>query len=291
MQKRMETAPLRLRAKDLELLLVLHGHKTLTAAARALGIEQSTLSRQLAELEDRLGFVLFSRHRAGLFPSPRASSLLPLAEQQALLVRQANLCFLEHEKESLSPVHLTCPDVIADRILAPAYCSLLRTHPTLKLRITSSSDLVDLGQLDAHLAIRIGSPPRGDVVSVRISESPLRIYGHPRYLPRSGRASLRDLPLLHRSETESLDSRLLKRLAPDAISLASNRMTTCLLAAESGAGVVILPKRFGELLENLVEIPVERWPSPVLPIYLGAPRAVREQRSVRLVWDWVRSLF
>jgi DNA-binding transcriptional LysR family regulator len=291
MQKSMARGPRQLRAKDLELLLVLHQQKTITAAARALGLEQSTLSRQLVDLEDRLGFVLFSRHRTGLFPSSRALSILPLAEQQALLVRQANRCFIEPEKEALAPVHLTCPDVIADRLLAPAIGSLLLAYPTLKLRITSSDELADLGRLEADLAIRIGQPPRGDVVSVKISESPLRVYGLPRYLPRAGRASLRALPVLHRSETASPDSRLLRRLAPDAISLSSNRMTTCLLAAESGAGVVILPKQFGDLLQNLVEIPVDPWPDPLLSIYLGAPRAVRKRRSIQLVWDWARTLF
>lgn len=292
MQKNMgKISGRQLHAKDLELLLVLHQEGTITAAARALGIEQSTLSRQLADLEDRLGFVLFSRHRSGLFPSPRALSILPLAEQQQLLVRQANRSFVEPEKELLSPVHLTCPDLIDDRMLAPATPALFRAHPTLKLRISGTHELADLGRLEADIAIRIGQPPRGDVVSVKISESPLKVYGLPRFLPRAGRARLRDLPVIHRTEVDSPDSKLLNRIAPGAISLTANRMTTCLIAAENGAGVVILPKQFGDLLPGLVQIPVEDWPNPPLALYLGAPRAVRKRRSVQIVWDWVRDLF
>ena len=291
MQKNMGKDIRQLHAKDLELILVLHQHKTITAGARILGLEQSTLSRQLADLEVRLGFILFSRHRTGLFPSPRTLSILPLAEQQELLIRKANRSFMEPEKESLSPVHLTCPDLIDDWMLAPAMGLLLNAHPTLKLRITSTDELADLGRLEADLAIRIGQPIRGDVVSVKISESPLKIYGLPKFLPASGKARLCDFPILHRSESDSQDSKLLHRLAPEAIALSSNRMTTCLVAAESGAGVVILPRQFGELLDTLVEIPVEDWPSPLLPVYLGAPRAVRKRRSVQIVWDWVRNLF
>ncbi len=235
--------------------------------------------------------VLFSRHRTGLFPSPRALSLIPLAEQQELLVRQANRSFAEPEKETLSPVHLTCPDVIADRLLAPAAASLLRAHPTLKLRITGTDEFAELGKLEADIAIRFGEAPRGDVVSVKVSDSPLKIYGVPQFLPRSGRASLRDLPILHRTETDSEDSKILSRLTPDAVTLSTNRMSTCLIAAESGAGVVIFPKRFGDMMGNLVEIPVEDWPAPPLMIYIGAPRAVRKRRSVQIVWNWARSLF
>jgi DNA-binding transcriptional LysR family regulator len=68
-------------ASDLELLHLLLAAGTLTAAARRLWVEQSTLTRQLLQLEEKLGQSLFSRHRSGLVPTQKAIELKSWADQ------------------------------------------------------------------------------------------------------------------------------------------------------------------------------------------------------------------
>jgi DNA-binding transcriptional LysR family regulator len=55
--------------RDLKLAVITSQHRSLRQAAEAINIRQSTLSRRLRELEDRLGAVLFERTNGGTRPT------------------------------------------------------------------------------------------------------------------------------------------------------------------------------------------------------------------------------
>ena len=52
----------------------------ISAAARKLGVEHTTVSRRLAALETALGAPLFHRTAAGYLPTPLGQEILPTAE-------------------------------------------------------------------------------------------------------------------------------------------------------------------------------------------------------------------
>jgi DNA-binding transcriptional LysR family regulator len=68
-------------------------------------------------------------------------------------------------------------------------------------------------------------------------------------------------------------------------------MTTSILAARAGAGVVFLAQEFGRSIPEFVEIPVSDWSTPRIPIYLASPRTSRRLKRVQLVWDWIQNIF
>ena len=65
--------------EDLEVVLAALRHRSLNRSARALRIGQSTASRRLQRLEERLGARIFDRTPEGLLPTDFASQLEPLA--------------------------------------------------------------------------------------------------------------------------------------------------------------------------------------------------------------------
>ena len=54
--------------QDVELLLAVDRARSLSLAAKALGIDQSTVSRRLRQLEDQLDCALFVRSKSGVLP-------------------------------------------------------------------------------------------------------------------------------------------------------------------------------------------------------------------------------
>src|ERR1700692_1641929 len=56
---------------------------SLSGAARALGLAQPTLGRQIAELEESLGAPLFIRSQRGLVPTDVARDIAPHVEAMA----------------------------------------------------------------------------------------------------------------------------------------------------------------------------------------------------------------
>lgn len=67
--------------KDLTWALVASRHRSLRQAADALNIRQSTLSRRLRDLEDRLGVALFERSTGGTRPTAAGQEFLKAARR------------------------------------------------------------------------------------------------------------------------------------------------------------------------------------------------------------------
>ena len=65
---------------DLKHLLAVARHRSTTAAAKALGVNQSTVQRRMAELERKLGRALLVRQATGYELTPLGLELVPLAE-------------------------------------------------------------------------------------------------------------------------------------------------------------------------------------------------------------------
>lgn len=286
MQKRMGLSP-----QELELLLVLFRKKTLTAAAQFLGVQQSTLSRQLSLIEERMGQNLFLRHRKGLTASSAVLELITWAEKIEVIVRNANQQMAGHAETILGEVHLSCPEAVADLLLAPHIHELTKLHRGLHLKITSSAALMDLDRLDCDIAIRMGVKPVGDAIIMKLNESKIIPFGRPEFCPTAGKIELKHLPILHRTETRSPDSQLLMQRVTDEIIFKANRMTTVILAAKAGAGVVFLPEAFGRAIAEFVEIPIQDWEPPKVSVYIASPRTVRRLKHVDIVWTWVRNVF
>ncbi len=63
--------------RELEVFRLLLQRRSVTEAARALGVSQPAVSKSLRQLEATLGLTLFERHPAGLRPTEEALALLP----------------------------------------------------------------------------------------------------------------------------------------------------------------------------------------------------------------------
>src|SRR6266404_8879438 len=66
---------------DLKYFLAVARHHSTTAAARALGLSQSTVQRRLAEFERRIGRQVVTRHTTGYRLTEFGQQLLPYAER------------------------------------------------------------------------------------------------------------------------------------------------------------------------------------------------------------------
>lgn len=67
--------------RDLEYLLAIRKFGSMARAARHCNVSQSTLSIQLAKLEDQLGTKIFERSRSGFLTTPRGEEILRLAAE------------------------------------------------------------------------------------------------------------------------------------------------------------------------------------------------------------------
>lgn len=159
---------------------------SLSGAARALGLTQPTLGRQVAALEQALGTALFTRSPTGLVPTEAALTLAPYARSlkaTAEALRRA----VAADAEGLSGrVRITASEVVGAEVLPPILAALHARHPGLALDVVLSDRMQDLLRRDADIAVRMAPPTQEALVARRVGTVTLGLYGHRRYLERRG---------------------------------------------------------------------------------------------------------
>jgi LysR family transcriptional regulator, glycine cleavage system transcriptional activator len=106
---------------------------TFSRAARELFITQSAVSRQIQQLEEHLGVMLFIRHKTGLRLTPEAEALLPVVDDA--FARLSSMC---NSLRSASQVlTLRMPPTLATRWFLPLLPSLRVVMPDVDVRVTT----------------------------------------------------------------------------------------------------------------------------------------------------------
>ena len=255
---------------DLRYFLRAAEAKTLAGAARALGVEHTTIGRRLSALERALGAPLVVRGPDGLKLTPLGENLLPLVHE----VERAIVAVQDRVRGQKTRVRLAMPSGLT-QLFADALPRLRSDHPELALELLSGARPVDLKSGEADLAIRAGPIADEDLISSKLCEMGWSLYAAESYLARRGRPddaldltghdvigydpSLAATPAAHWLEAHATNANVVLR---------SREMTDMLAAAVSGIGLALLPCVVAE-------------PEPKLT---RLTRAVLARREVSLVY-------
>lgn len=284
----------RLHWDDVRIFLALCRSNSLGQAARALGVDGSTVSRRLAAMEEVLAASLFERGRTGVSVTDAAERLLPVAEEiEAAMTRFAGAAEgLEREVAGL--VRIACPPDAAEVLVAPLLPRLFAAHPRLQVEIIAGERLVDLARRDADLALRTVRPEHGDLIVTKLLRITWRAAVSARLAP--GRTRLRkwaDVDWIFGTErlAESSPGRWcqseLEGVVP-RVSTSSLRVQVA--AVEAGLGAALLPAQslphYGlSALELAPPLRRSAAPWPEDDVYLVTHRALRRVPRVAAVWE------
>jgi DNA-binding transcriptional LysR family regulator len=273
---------------DVRLFLVLYRSRTMTQAARALGVNASTVSRRLVILEEALDTVLFERGRDGLHPTPAADELLPTAEVVEQGVAQFANVADALERDVAGVVRVTCPPDVADVIVLPVLRVLLPKHPNLRVTLEPGETTVDLNRREADLALRIVRPTRGDLIVRRVMSVTWRLAATASLAKRlSPLGDLSAAPWIGWGERmRSVPaSRWLEAQAASGPVLRTDSMNTQIAAAKAGLGVALLPDPTIEH-HRLTPVPIDGAADcPEDELFLVTHRALRNVPRIRVLWD------
>lgn len=171
---------------EVEAFLAVAEHKSFSAAARELGIAQSTVSRRITNLEARLGHQLMLRTTrkvaltdAGI--SYAADLRLVLEGLESADARlQKGLMVAE------GVLRMTLPTAFGRAFVLPRIAALSVTYPRLRFEIDLSDRYVDLLDGDYDVAIRMSTPEQSGVRYEKIHEFTLALCASPAYLREGG---------------------------------------------------------------------------------------------------------
>jgi DNA-binding transcriptional LysR family regulator len=279
---------------DLRHLIAVSRHGSTLAAARALGVNQSTVHRRLADLERGVGLGLVRRQPAGYRLSELGEALIDevLAVEGAVdtLARK-----IERLKRDLTgTIRLTCPEPTVPRIAASGLLDRFHArHPGLAVAFVTSDRYLDLAAGEADVAFRSGEPVDERLVGRKICDSVWAIYASRAYVQQHGRpTNLADLAghgLIgfegimqnHRVAT------WLPTAVPDARIVSRNSSILGVVSAvKAGIGIAPLPTTLGDGEETLVQVlpPV---PALTRAWYLLTPAELRKTPRIAAFVDCV----
>jgi DNA-binding transcriptional LysR family regulator len=161
-------------------------HGSLSAAARARGSSQPTLSRHIAHLEQSIGARLFERMPAGVVLTQKGSDLMAHASQMADAAAQLAILTAGGSQTFAGTVRITASQIVATYLLPPVLAHLHLLEPNIEIEVVASDDTNNLLRREADIALRMYRPTQEDVISRHIGDLKLGAYAANSYIERKG---------------------------------------------------------------------------------------------------------
>lgn len=264
---------------------------SLSAAARALGQTQPTLSRQVASLEEALGVTIFERVGRSLVLTQSGIELLDHVRAMGDAASRISLTASGQSQTIEGQVSITASDVMSTYFLPPILKKLRDVAPMIEVEIVASNDIRDLTRREADIAIRHVRPEQPDLIAKRVRESTAHLYASTAYLDAHGRPrSASDLSDAHFIGFESAE-RMVALLNSLGLSLTKRNFkltsTSGLVIAElvkQDLGITVMPKEFAVWFPDVECVLPELDPIPV-STWLVTHREIHTSRRIRLVFD------
>ncbi|WP_332772607.1 LysR family transcriptional regulator [Phenylobacterium sp.] len=230
-------------------LAVARGGSTL-AAAKVLGINQTTVARRIEALEANLGLKLFERTQSGSRLTEAGQTLVADADG----VERAAEGFA-HQAQALQrgmagSLRVTVNEILGNAFLTPALMEFRRLYPEIRIDTLVTDAFLDLDKGEADVAIRGTAAPLADsdLISRKLSDVEWAVYcsrdyairhGVPtrpedlgRHVLIGGEGSLAMMPVMQWIQAQ----------APDAeVHTRSSSLTNLMVASRAGLGIAPLP--------------------------------------------------
>ncbi len=269
---------------DLRHILAVGRDGTLAAAARRLGVDQTTVARRLRAAERALGRALFERLDGALRPTEAGAAAIAQAAKVEALVAS----LVDDPAGTGGPaglVRVTGVPVLINRLLVPALARFRQTAPHIRLELLAEPRNLSLSRREADIALRL-SRPQHDAAALtkRIGRLDYAVYGP------AGMTS-GDLPWVGYGEglAHLPQARWIATAAGAASGLTVGDAETIVAALHAGLGRSLLPCLVADPDTRLARLSGQ----PVLSreIWLLTPRETRHEPRIDAVITWLEHQF
>ncbi|KFG67087.1 LysR family transcriptional regulator [Microvirga sp. BSC39] len=238
-----------------------------SAAARALDLSQTMVTKHVAALEDRLGVKLLHRSTRKLVLTEGGRDYLTACERILAEIEEAEASASLDRIEPRGTLRLNVPLTFGFRHIAPALPEFNRLHPDVSFDLGLADRFVDLIEEGWDLAIRIGRLKDSSLVARRLADCRIVVCAAPSYLKKHGAPQSLDDLSRHNCLGYTLPSAVEANrwtfgrdgeiVVPVQGNLRANNGDALLAAAIAGQGLIYQPTFIvGDSLRNGSLVPV-----------------------------------
>lgn len=293
MQKRMDWRSVRFDWNRARAFLVTAEEGSLSAAARALGMAQPTLGRQVDALEQELGVVLFERVGRGLTLTPSGLELLDHVRDMGAAASALSLAAAGQSQALEGSISISASETYAAVLLPPIIARLRREEPGIHVELVVTNRASDLRRREADIAIRNFRPTEPDLIAKKVGMADAVFYATPDYLASLGHPRT---PFdLSRADFVNLDpgggmleafNKMGLGLTEANFPLLTESYLVMWELVKHGAAIGILDAQIGDAEPGVVRVLPDLDPIQ-FPIWLVAHRELTTSRRMRRVFDFL----
>lgn len=277
---------------DLRFVLAVAETGSVSAAARALGVNHATVLRRVSAFEERHGFLVFERTPAG-YAVPRDRLRVIEAAREAEAAHLAVARLVAGARAPLAgAVRVTSTDTFCLAVLPRALMRLRDEAPELRIDLLCSNAHADLARIEADIAVRPALQLPEDLAGEAAAE-----LGFAAYAPAAGTATEAWLGLSGPlSRSKAVADWMKANVAPTALTGAADSFVILREMAAAGQGRALLPCVLGDGDPRLRRLEGQ-FPQVAVPVWVAshadladAPRlaAVRARLAEALRADAAR---
>jgi len=264
---------------------------SLSAAARALGMTQPTLGRQVTALEQELDVVLFERVGQGLVLTPSGLELIEHVRVMGEAASQISLTASGQSTNLEGTICISASEVYSVFILPPIIAKLRQMEPKINVEILATNSESDLRRREADIALRNFQPTQQELIAKKVKDVNARFYATPSYIQQIGKpkepADLHQANFINFDSSNGLINELNKlgfNLTKKNFPILTESYVTHWEFVKQGLGIGIMPEEIGDT-EPLVKQVLPDFQPITFPIWLTTHRELRTSRRVRMVYD------
>jgi len=155
---------------------------SLSAAAKALGMSQPTLGRQVAALEEELSTALFERGGRGLELTQTGLDLLAYVRAMGDAASSLSLAATGRATSIEGDIAISASEITAAYILPPILLKLRDQYPGIRINLVASNEASDLRRRAGDIAIRNFRPTEPDLIARKVGQFSATLYATPNVL-------------------------------------------------------------------------------------------------------------
>jgi DNA-binding transcriptional LysR family regulator len=269
----------------LRIFLALSRARTLAAAARTLGVDETTVARRLARLEKELGASLVERAAGGLSLTAAGEAVRAAAEEMESAALAAGRRALGADKQLSGRVRVTAPEILGRYFVLPALQAVHQRHPGIAIELITTIARLDVIRREADVAIRTVRPTEPALIARKVARMALAPY------VRRGRKRPAPLAAVSYADGVRLPIRNVEdRITAGQVALRTNSIASVLEAVRLGWGAGDLPCFVGDATPEL-ERAFPREKPDWLDVWLIVHADVQRTARVRILVEELTRVF
>ncbi|MCY4333364.1 MAG: LysR family transcriptional regulator [Litoreibacter sp.] len=263
---------------------------SLSAAARALGMTQPTLGRQVSALEEELGVTLFERVGRALVLTDAGHQLLAHVRAMGEAASHFSLTATGQSQQASGHVAISATDIMSVMHLPQILRRLRDAAPGIRVTVVAQNEISDLLRREADIAIRHARPTEPDLFARKVGETTGHLYATTEYLQRAGwpqtpeeLARCTFVGYDNHAEYVSIMAQNGLQISESNIQYASGHGPTAWGMIRAGLGIGPMSRDIAQLSPDM-QIVLPELVIPI-PVWLIAHRELHTAKRIRVVFD------